>query len=260
MTYTLIAILAIAALGQAEPPNEAPSLPRLLDIAARSAEREVTALSAVACTETVVETKLNQKDKSEERRRRMFDYLVLLDTEDGGLAITESRVEQGSSKKSEAKPLLVSTGFATLMLIVHPYYQNSFEFTDLGMVEDGGRRWRRLGFEFRPGQRSPSVLRSGSREYPLAWKGEVRIDETTGRVASIHASLGSQLEEIGLETLETSVRYGPLPGQESAEWLPLEAVIDLKTRHQHWRNVHTFGSYRRFEVTTTEKRETGKEK
>ena len=141
------------------------------------------------------------------------------------------------------------------MLILHPYYQNSFEFSDLGVVEEGGRQWRRLGFEFRPGKRSPSLLRAGAREYPLAWKGEALLDEATGQVASIHASLGSQLEEIGLESLEASVRYGPHAGQESADWLPVEAVIDLKTHHQHWRNVHTFGSYKRFEVGTTEKRE-----
>ena len=254
MTRTFIAIITVVTLGQAAGARD------LLELAARSAEREIAALSSVACTETVVETKLNARDKSEQRRRRTFDYLVLVDTEDGDLAITESRVEQGGSKKSDAKPLLASTGFATMMLILHPYYQNSFEFSDLGTVEEGGRPWRRLGFEFRPGERSPSVLRAGAREYPLTWRGEVRLDEATGRIASVRASLGSQLEEIGLESLETSVRYGPVPGQESGEWLPLEAVIDLKTRHQHWRNVHTFGAYRRFEVTTTEKREGAKEK
>jgi hypothetical protein len=140
-------------------------------------------------------------------------------------------------------------------LILHPYYQDSFDFSDLGLVQEGGRPWRRLGFEFRPGKRSPSVLRTGAREYPLAWKGEVRLDETTGQVASIHANLGSQLDEIGLESLETSVRYGPQPGQGLTEWLPVEAVIDLKTHHQRWRNVHTFGGYKRFEVGTTEKTE-----
>ena len=139
-------------------------------------------------------------------------------------------------------PLLASTGnFATMMLILHPYYQNSFEFSDLGIVEEGGRQLG-AGWDsrFRPGKRSPSVLRAGAREYPLTWRGEVLLDEATGRIASVRASLGSQLEEIGLESLETTVRYGPVPGQESAEWLPLEAVIDMKTRHQHWRNVHTF--------------------
>ena len=160
--------------------DRASALPALLDAAAKAAEREMAALSSVACTETVVETKVNQKDKTEERRRQTFDYLVLVDTDDGDLAITESRVEQSGGKKTEAKPLLASTGFATMMLILHPYYQNSFEFSDLGVVEEGGREWRRLGFEFRPGKRSPSVLRAGAREYPLAWKGEARLDEATG--------------------------------------------------------------------------------
>jgi len=74
---------------------QAASLTPLLDVAARSAEREITALAAVACTETVIETKLNPKDKTEERRRQTFDYLVLVDSDDGEMAVTESRVEQG---------------------------------------------------------------------------------------------------------------------------------------------------------------------
>jgi hypothetical protein len=251
MRRTIFTLIAIGAIGRA-------GTPELLDIAARAAEREIADLSSVACTETVVETKLSQKDKTEERRRRTFDYLVLLDTDDGDLSVTESRIEQGGAKKSEAKPLLASTGFATLLLILHPYYQNSFEFSDLGLVEEGGRQWRRLGFEFRPGKRSPSVLRAGAREYPLAWRGEARLDVETGRVASIQASLGAQLEEIGLESLEANVRYGPPDSPDAAQWLPLEAVIDLKTHHQHWRNVHTFGGYKHFDVTTTEKQEAAK--
>jgi len=248
MKRTLLAIIATAALAQAA------ALPSLLDTAAKAAEREAAALSSVACTETVIETKINQKDKAEEHRRQVFDYLVLLDTDDGDVAITESRVAQGNGRKSDARPLLQSTGFATLMMILHPYYQNSFEFSDLGSVEDGGRLWRRLGFESRPGERSPSILRAGAREYPLGWKGEALIDELTGQVATIHASLGSQLEEIGLESLEATVRYGPA-ASDAGEWLPIEAVIDLKTHHQHWHNVHDFADYRRFDVTTSEKRE-----
>jgi hypothetical protein len=251
MRRTIVTLVVLAAIGRA-------GTPELLDLAARAAEREIADLSSVACTETVVETKLSQKEKTEERRRRTFDYLVLLDTDDGDLSVTESRIEQGGAKKSEAKPLLASTGFATLLLILHPYYQNSFEFSDLGLVEEGGRQWRRLGFEFRPGKRSPSVLRAGAREYPLAWKGEARVDAATGRVASIQASLGAQLEEIGLESLEASVRYGPPDTRDAAQWLPLEAVIDLKTHHQHWRNVHTFAGYKHFDVTTTEKQEAAK--
>jgi hypothetical protein len=257
MRSATVILIAFAGLSRAGADQQ------LMDVAARAAEQAIVDLSSVACTETVVETKLNQKEKTEERRKRTFDYLVLLDTDDGDLSVTESRIEQGGAKKTEAKPLLTSTGFSTLLLILHPYYQNSFEFSDLGLVEEGGRQWRRLGFEFRPGKRSPSVLRAGAREYPLAWKGEARLDEATGRVASIQASLGAQLEEIGLESLEASVRYGPPnlkeAAQDTAEWLPLEAAIDLKTHHQHWRNVHMFSGYKHFDVTTTEKQEAAKQ-
>jgi len=257
MRRATVILIAFTGLGRAGAEQQ------VMDLAARAAERAIADLSSVACTETVVETKLNQKEKIEERRKRTFDYLVLLDTDDGDLSVTESRIEQGAEKKTEAQPLLASTGFATLGLILHPYYQNSFEFSDLGMVEEGGRQWRRLAFEFRPGRRSPSVLRAGAREYPLAWKGEVHLDPATGHVASIQASLGAQLEEIGLESLEASVRYGPPTlkdaPRDAAEWLPLEAIIDLKTHHQHWRNVHTFGGYKHFDVTTTEKQEAAKQ-
>ena len=58
----------------------------------------------------------------------------------GELAVTESRVEQGRAK-APAKPLLASTGFATMMLILHPFYQNSFEFSDLGYAQEGGKQW-----------------------------------------------------------------------------------------------------------------------
>ena len=253
MKRTLIAVLALNSLARGA------SLAELRDLAAKSAEREVAALTSVACTETLVATKVNRKNKTEEKRRQTFDYVVLVDTEGGDLVITESRIEQGKAKSATPEPLLASTGFATMMLIFHPYYQNSFEFSDQGLTEENGRQWRRLGFELRPGQRSPSVLRSGAREYPLAWKGELLIDEKTGQVASIHAGLGSHLEEVGLEHLEATVHFGAQPRLETAEWLPTEAVIDLETRHQHWHNVHTFGSYKKFDVNTIEKQGAPKE-
>lgn len=253
MTRTLFVMFALAAAGRAD------SLSDLRDLAARSAERKLTALSSMACTETVVATKVNQKNKTEEQSRRTFDYVALVDFEDGELTVTESRIEQGKprvkAKLETDEPLLASTGFATMAAILHPYYRNSFVFSDLGLVEESGRSRRRLAFEFRPGQRSPGVLRSGAREYPLAWSGEALVDEKTGEVSSIHATLGAQLKEIGLESLEVDVRYAPVPGRETDEWLPAEAVIDLKTLHQHWHNVHTFADYRRFDVNATEKRE-----
>lgn len=229
-------------------------LPELLDRAAGAAVQEAAALSSLTCSEKVTEIKFGQKEKLEEQRRHVFDYLVMIDNSDGEIEVTESRMEQNAPKKQD-HALLASTGFATMMLILHPYFQYSFHFTDGGVVEDSGKSWRKVLFEFQPGKKSPSVLRVSGREYPLGWQGEILLDEATGRAGLVRAHLGAKLEDIGLESLVTEVRYGPaeLPGVQ--DWVPLAATVDLHTRARHWRNVHTFTGYKRFEVTTVERTE-----
>jgi len=237
------------------PPGRSAGLEEMLDRAAKAATHEAVALSSLACTENVVETRFNEKDKLEVQRRRLFDYLVMIDSTDGEIAVTESRMEQSAVKKQN-QALLASTGFATMMLILHPFFQYSYHFTDKGVQVDSGRSWREIDFEHMSGKRSPSVLRVSGREYPLGWRGEILVDEPTGRVGLVRARLGAPLEDIGLESLMTEVRYGPAqPGLGITEWVPIEATVDLRTKHRHWRNTHTFSSYRRFEVVTVEKQE-----
>jgi hypothetical protein len=99
-------------------------------------------------------------------------------------------------------------------------------------------------------------LKTGAREYPISWAGEAWVDEQTGRVARIRANVVAQLDEIGIKSMEADVRYGPAENLgENAEWVPLDAVIDLRTPHQHWRNTHTFEDFRKFEVSTVEQKQ-----
>jgi hypothetical protein len=237
------------------PVSRGAALQEVLGRAANAAVQEAAVLSSLACTEKVVETKFDQKEKLEEQRRHVFDYLVMIDTSDGEIEVTESRMEQAAPKKQD-HALLASTGFATMMLILHPYFQYSFRFTDGGVQEDSGRNWRKILFEFQPGKRSPSVLRVSDREYPLGWQGEILVDETTGRAGLVRAHLGAKLEDIGLQSLITEVRYGPAEaGSGISDWVPTAATVDLRTKARHWRNMHTFSTYRRFEVTTVERQE-----
>ena len=85
--------------------------------------------------------------------------------------------------------------------------------------------------------------------------GEAWVDEQTGRVARIRANVAAQLDEIGIKSMEADVRYGPAENfADESEWVPLDAVVDLRTPHQHWRNTHTFTSFRKFEVSTVEQK------
>ena len=93
MNHKLALILALA-LGSTAADL---SFDRFLDRSSKAAERETAFLASVACTETVVETKIGIKNKPESQSRRVFDYFVLVDTAGGDLSVNESRIEQGAA-------------------------------------------------------------------------------------------------------------------------------------------------------------------
>jgi hypothetical protein len=226
----------------------------LLERAGRQAETAAEKLSSMACTERVVQTKFDTNLKVLERRESAYDYLVMVNTEGGEFSVEESRLEQKSQSKPSAKPLVASTGFATLLVIFHPHFQSSFRFEDLGLEEDSGRKWRHLRFEHLPGAPTPTVLQVAEREYPISWKGEAWLEDSTGNAVRVRTELLEPLEDIGLQSLRAEVRYAPLP-QTPADWAPVQATVEAHTKHQHWRNIHDFTAYRRFEVNAQEKRE-----
>lgn len=206
---------------------------------------------SVSYTETVTQLRLDPGGRTREQRVSVFESLTLFQLGGSGLTVDESRVPQGKIASPPARPLLASAGFATLLLILHPHYELSFEFAELP-GQDG---LRRLRFAHVKGSRTPSVLQLRGRDYPLEWQGVVWLEPGASRVVRITASLRAPMDDIGLSRLDADVRYGPVAFANPAEtyWLPASATIDAETRKQHWRNIHNFTQYRRFTVDTNVK-------
>jgi len=217
--------------------------------------------SAVSCTETVSQTKLSPAGKVMIERASTFDYLVILQLTGDELTVDESRIPQGQPKKGNDRPLLLTAGFSTLVLIFHPYFQSSYEFSLAATQQVDGRELQEVRFEHIPGRRSPSVLQLRGRDYPLEWQGSAWIDPRTGHVSRIRAGLMASLSQVGLQQLTSEVHYVPVqfPGENEVAWLPKTAVIAADTEHQHWRNVHQFSGYRRFSVSTNSNTEAPKQ-
>jgi hypothetical protein len=173
------------------------------------------------------------------------------------LTVDESRVPQGQPKKASDRPLLSTSGFSTLVLIFHPFFQSSYKFTPAALEDINGHKLQEIRFEHTQGRRTPSVLQLRGRDYPLEWQGSAWIDPQTGYVSRIHAGLKTSMPDVGLRELWSDVRYVPVQFQSGKEtaWLPEVAVIEAGTEHQRWRNVHQFSRYRRFSVTTDTKTE-----
>ena len=242
----LVIVLSAPALAETTPMEE------LLLRTGKVVESFWGQISGVTCSEAITQSKLDAKGKTIYQQEGVFDYLVLLRLEGNDLSVEESRMLQREPRSKKKVPLLVTNGFSTLVLIFHPYYQSSFEYS---LVTDellDGKRLRRVRFQPVRGARSPSALLAGGREYALALEGMAWMDPDSGAIVRITARLEAPLDDIGLRRMESDVRYAPVPfeGGTAVYWLPVSASIEAETAQQSWRNVHRFSRYRKFTVNS----------
>jgi hypothetical protein len=257
-THSLIRILVIlllAPLTRAEGPDP-PSLAKVLERASVRVSEFLDQFSNVKCVEQVTQTKLKPNGKVELEETSSFDYLVILTNAGGDLSLNESRLplkEAGADRKKNIS-MLLSNGFATLFLVFHPYYSGSFEFTDTGSETFEGHIARKLHFVHTRNTRSIAALALRGREYPLELSGDAWVDPETGNVLRMEATIGSTLEDVGMKSLQASVHFAPVvfSKDQAAYWFPSEAVVEVETPKQHWRNTHRFTSYKQFSVSTEE--------
>lgn len=211
--------------------------------------------SEVKCTEKVTQEKLGKEDKVELKEESTYDYLVILTNASGELSLDESRLAVHEAKADKKKTsLLVTNGFATLFLVFHPYYAQSFRFSAREDEVVGGDRLSKVAFTHVSGTRSIAALALHGREYPLELSGTAWIDPQTGVIRKIVADVGDTMQDVGLKTLRSEVQYAAVPfrGMKETFWLPAEASVEVETQRQHWRNTHRFADYKRFSVDTEE--------
>lgn len=212
--------------------------------------------SDVKCTEVVTQEKLRKDGKTELHQQSTYDYLVIMSNAGGELNLNESRlalkVGSGASKKNVS--LLVSNGFATMFLIFHPYYADGFRFTETGAEVVEGRSLSKIHFEHIRGRKSPVALALRGREFALEISGDAWIDSATGNIVRMTAGVNQGLEDIGMKSMLSDVRFAAVSfrGQKEVYWFPAEASVEVETPRQHWRNHHQFTDYKKFSVSTEE--------
>lgn len=233
-------------------------LDKVLDRASQRVSEFLDQFSNVKCTEQVTQEKYKPNGKVELEQQSTFDYLVILTNAGGDLNLNESRlpVKEAKVNRRQDVSMLLSNGFATLFLVFHPYYFNNFEFTDAGAETVDGHHARKIHFQHIPNTRSVAALALRGREYPLELSGTAWVDPDNGNILRIEAGIASTLEDIGMKTLQSSVRFAPVAFSKDKDqpvyWFPTEAVVEVETPKQHWRNTHRFSTYKQFSVTTEE--------
>ena len=250
-----IALLAFAPLASAADQDSTnATINQLLGSAAAQVTKMIEQFSDTKCTERVEQEKLGPDNRILLKEESTYDYLVILSDNNGELSLLESRIAVHEAKADKKHtPMLLSNGFATLFLVFHPYYANSFRFAYNGQVLRNGQTFATIGFTHIAGTKSPAALALRGREYPLELSGEALIDVETGDIARITAGIGDTLQDVGLKSLRAEIEFAPAPFRSVKPiWLPTLASVDVETPRQHWRNRHQFTDYKQFSVGTQE--------
>jgi hypothetical protein len=255
-----LTLLAACLLSSRSALAQSESLDALLDRAGNNVSRFLDKLGDVHCNEEVLQEKFSPKGKTEERVQSTFDYLVLTQFHGSEPMLYESREAQRAGHIKKNISMLVTNGFATQLLIFHPYYQPSFSFERLPDAHINGKTFIQVHFQHVKGRLSPAVLMLRGREYPVSLAGTARLDPETGAVRQIITELAVSMEDLGLRSFRTEVDYNAvtLLHDPKSYWLPAQATVELNTARQHWKNVHHFSEYRLFSVNVEENVDTNK--
>lgn len=207
--------------------------------------------SNVVCTEDVAQTMVAKNNKPMYREESVFDYQLQSSMRTGSLRLAESREAKKAAFRDPSKTLLITNGFASMLLVLHQNYETSYTFEPVTEEVVEGRTLVKIHFKPIPGSSSPAAIQLHGRNYPLELKGDIWVDQESGSVVKLVSSLDESMDDLGLHDLRSEIHYAVVQFHDPEEsyWMPASAIIDVETPKQHWRNIHRFTDYRRFRAT-----------
>jgi hypothetical protein len=206
--------------------------------------------SDLTCKESVTQYVLNGSGHAIYRENSAYDYQFEATSASGTWKFNETREVRNPSYRDPARTLLVTTGFASLLMVAHPMYEGSYVFEPAGRETIDGVSYTMVHFSPVSGASSPASLRLRGKNYALPMSGTLWIEPQSGAIVKLEAKVDSSLSDLGLAGLRSEVHYVQHTFRDPAEsvWVAESAVIDVDTPHQHWRNQHRFTDYKRFSV------------
>jgi len=219
--------------------------------ARKTVEKYFEQAANVVCTENVTQAVVGKNGKSNYREESVFDYQLQANANSGSLKLVESRDTRKAAFRDSARTLLITNGFTSMLLIIHPNYESSYTFEPAGEETIDGLTFAKINFKPIPGASSPAAFQLRGQSYPIPLSGTIWIEQQTGAVAKLIASVDSSLNDLGLQGMRSEIHYATVHFHDPEEsyWMPISAVIDVETPRQHWRNIHRFAGYKRFRAT-----------
>jgi hypothetical protein len=234
-------------------PGDIPSSPEITALlrARKSVEKFFEQAANVVCTENVTQALVGKNGKVNYREESVFDYQLQSNLASGSQKLAETRDTRKAAFRDSSRTLLITNGFTSMLLIIHPNYETSYNFEPGGEETIDGVTFAKVNFRPVPGASSPAALQLRGQNYPLPLSGSIWIERESGAVAKLVASMDSSLSDLGMQGMRSEIHYAIVHFHDPEEsyWMPVSAIIDVETPKQHWRNIHRFTGYKRFRAT-----------
>jgi len=252
ITVTASGQAQVAAQPASETPATSVSPPmEALSRARATVEKFFEQATNVVCMENVTQAVVGKNGKANYREESVFDYQLQANTNSGALKLVESRDTRKAAFRYSGRTLLITNGFTSMLLIIHPSYESSYTFEPAGEETVDGVSFAKVNFKAIPGASSPAALQLRGKNYPIPLSGTIWIEQQSGSIAKLVATMDSSLSDVGLHNMHSEIHYATVHfhDPEEAYWMPVSAIIDVETARQHWRNIHRFTGYKRFRAT-----------
>ena len=231
-------------------------LPKVLEMAAKNADKLATNLQEFSATEDseIVEVKRNKS--LETPNRHTSTYMVAIDHSDPkAIQIQETRMPPMAP--DELPGGIADMGAPGLVLAFHPIYRQSFEWSCEGLGEWKDHPAWIVRFSQRTDRPTSllSTFETLSARYALALKGRAWIAANGGQIMHLEADLAKPIGAIGLEKQHFIVDYAPVSFQTHKVilWLPENVNLYLQYKSHYLHYYHHYSNFHLFWVGASEK-------
>ncbi|MGB6623820.1 MAG: tetratricopeptide repeat protein, partial [Candidatus Acidiferrales bacterium] len=232
------------------------ALPKVLDMAAKNAEKLATNLQEFSATEDseIVEVKRNKSLETPEKHTST--YMVGIDHSDPK-AIQIQELREPPMSPADLPGGLADMGAPGLVLVFHPTYRQSFQWSCEGLGEWKDRPAWIVRFSQKEDRPTSllSTFETLSERYALPLKGRAWVAANGGQIMHLETDLDKPVTAIGLAKQHFVVDYAPVSFQthKVTLWLPENVNLYLQYKNHHLHYYHRYSNFQLFWVGASEK-------
>src|SRR5260370_19277418 len=104
-------------------------------------------------------------------------------------------------------------------------------FEPAGEERIDGMAFAKVNFKFVPGASSPAALQLRGKNYPIPLSGTIWIEQQSGAVAKLVATMDSSLSDLGLHGMRSEIHYATVHFHhpEGSDLMPISLIIHVVT-------------------------------